>query len=143
MAAYRRTSGIDARLLSGEDSDLLFKLEEVAPVHRIDKPLYLYRQLSTSLSKGVGLTVTTIPRICRLLRVLSPKAHKCQNLLRTVVLVRLPRRLGSLNWDSQAGNAFGFVECGVSLEGQLQNSADALRAMRKKKTVLWRNRPAF
>ena len=51
MAAYARTAGLDVRMLSGEDSDLLFKLEEVASVRRIDQALYLYRQLPSSMSK--------------------------------------------------------------------------------------------
>jgi glycosyltransferase involved in cell wall biosynthesis len=51
MAAYARTAGLDVRMQSGEDSDLLFKLEEVARVRRIDRPLYLYRQLPSSMSK--------------------------------------------------------------------------------------------
>ncbi len=51
MAAYARTPGLDVRMVSGEDSDLLFKLEEVARVRRIDQPLYRYRQLPSSKSK--------------------------------------------------------------------------------------------
>ncbi len=52
MAAYGKTAGLDARLASGEDADLLFKLEEVAPVRRLDEPLYRYRQLRSSKSKA-------------------------------------------------------------------------------------------
>ena len=51
-AAYLKTSGLDPRMVSGEDSDLLFKLEEVTGWRRIDEPLYLYRQLPASKSKA-------------------------------------------------------------------------------------------
>lgn len=52
MAAYRKTAGLDPGMLSGEDADLLFKLEEVAPTRRLDEPLYIYRQLGSSQSKS-------------------------------------------------------------------------------------------
>ena len=52
MAAYARTTGLDERMTSGEDADLLFKLEEVAPVRRLDEALYRYRQLRSSKSKA-------------------------------------------------------------------------------------------
>ena len=52
MAAYSRTAGLDERMRSGEDADLLFKLEEVAPVRRIDEPLYQYRRIRSSKSNA-------------------------------------------------------------------------------------------
>jgi glycosyltransferase involved in cell wall biosynthesis len=52
LAAYNKSAGLDKRLLSAEDWDLIFKLEEAAPAHRIDEPLYMYRRLSSSLSQG-------------------------------------------------------------------------------------------
>jgi hypothetical protein len=91
MAAYGRTSGIDARLLSGEDADLLFKLEEVAPVHRINEPLYLYRQLSSSLSKGARTQFTTYHSVASAVYfAYCRRRHaKVPNLPRTVVLAWL------------------------------------------------------
>ena len=53
MAAYVRTAGLDERMISGEDADLLFKLEEVAPVRRLDEALYRYRQIRSSKSKAM------------------------------------------------------------------------------------------
>jgi glycosyltransferase involved in cell wall biosynthesis len=52
MAAYAKTAGLDERMISGEDADLLFKLEEVAPVRRLDEALYRYRQIRSSKSKA-------------------------------------------------------------------------------------------
>lgn len=65
MAAYRKTPGLDPRMLSGEDADLLFKLEEVAPVRRLDEPLYIYRQLSSSQSKSARSYLVTYCCIAR------------------------------------------------------------------------------
>jgi glycosyltransferase involved in cell wall biosynthesis len=49
LAMYRKTAGLDERLVAGgEEWDLVFKLEEVAPTHRIDEPLYRYRQRSSA-----------------------------------------------------------------------------------------------
>jgi len=52
LDAYRKTAGLDTRILYAEDRDLLFKFEEVAPVHRIDEPLYIYRRQGTSASQA-------------------------------------------------------------------------------------------
>ena len=48
LAMYRKTAGLDERLVTGEEWDLVFKLEEVAPTHRVDEPLYLYRQRNSA-----------------------------------------------------------------------------------------------
>ena len=59
MAAYAKTVGLDERMASGEDADLLFKLEEVGPVRRVDEALYRYRQIRSSKSKAArSYTVT-------------------------------------------------------------------------------------
>jgi hypothetical protein len=50
LADYKKTAGLDASLRGAEDWDLLFKLEEATSVHRIDEPLYMYRQRSSSVS---------------------------------------------------------------------------------------------
>jgi len=55
MAAYARTTGLDERMTSGEDADLLFKLEEVAPVRRLDEGSYRYRQIRSSKVQGSAL----------------------------------------------------------------------------------------
>ncbi len=52
MAAYTKTAGLDERMISGEDADLLFKLEEVAPVRRLDEALYRYRRIRSSKSNA-------------------------------------------------------------------------------------------
>lgn len=49
-SAYERTAGLDASIVSAEDCDLLFKLEEVGKAHRVRAPLYYYRQLDDSQS---------------------------------------------------------------------------------------------
>jgi glycosyltransferase involved in cell wall biosynthesis len=43
MEHYRRTDGINPRLLRGVDQDLYYRLEEVGETLYIDRPLYLYR----------------------------------------------------------------------------------------------------
>jgi len=48
LAMYRKTAGLDERLVTGEEWDLVFMLEEVAPTHRVDEPLYLYRQRNSA-----------------------------------------------------------------------------------------------
>ncbi len=40
---YNRTEGINAKFYVAEDQDLYLKMEEVAPVFYVDKPLYYYR----------------------------------------------------------------------------------------------------
>lgn len=48
--AYHQTDGLDASIVSAEDCDLLFKLEEAGKAYRVRSPLYLYRQLDDSQS---------------------------------------------------------------------------------------------
>jgi glycosyltransferase involved in cell wall biosynthesis len=43
-ADYDRTDGINPTYKVAEDQDLYLKMEETAPVHYIDKPLYYYRK---------------------------------------------------------------------------------------------------
>ena len=43
-AVYDRTSGINATYLVSEDQDLYLKMEEMAPVRYVDKPMYFYRK---------------------------------------------------------------------------------------------------
>ena len=52
MTAYTKTAGLDETMISGEDADLLFKLEEVAPVRRLDAALYRYRRVRSSKSNA-------------------------------------------------------------------------------------------
>jgi glycosyltransferase involved in cell wall biosynthesis len=47
---YNRTSGINPEYIVAEDMDLYLKMEEVAPVFFIDKPLYYYRKHDHNLS---------------------------------------------------------------------------------------------
>ena len=42
--AYDQTSGINAKYWVAEDQDLYLKMEEVAPVLFVDKPMYYYRK---------------------------------------------------------------------------------------------------
>ena len=60
LAAYNKTAGLDTSILHAEDWDLVFKLEEAAPVYRIDEPLYLYRVLSSSASNAPAFQVVGI-----------------------------------------------------------------------------------
>ena len=50
LSAYFKTTGFDDRLYVAEDDDIVYKMEEVAPIGRVDKPLYNFRLLSDSLS---------------------------------------------------------------------------------------------
>ena len=43
-SVYDQTPGIDATYQVSEDQDLYLKMEEVAPVHYVDKPMYFYRK---------------------------------------------------------------------------------------------------
>ena len=43
-SVYDRTSGINATYQVSEDQDLYLKMEEVAPVFYVDKPMYFYRK---------------------------------------------------------------------------------------------------
>jgi len=54
---YDKTSGFDVTLPGSEDIDLIYKMEEVAPIHFVDKVLYHYRFISDrdSHDKTVGL----------------------------------------------------------------------------------------
>lgn len=47
---YNQTSGIKASYYVAEDQDLYLKMEEVAPVYFVDKPLYYYRHHDTNTS---------------------------------------------------------------------------------------------
>lgn len=48
--AYLQTTGVNPKMINAEDFDLILKLEEVAPVLFINKPLYNYRVTPNSLS---------------------------------------------------------------------------------------------
>jgi len=52
LSAYAKTAGLDARMPAGEDCDLIYKLEEVAPFIRLDEPLYRYRRHTSSVSQA-------------------------------------------------------------------------------------------
>jgi len=49
---YLKTPGLNTKLKGAVDKDLILKLEEVATPLHIPKPLYLYRSLPHSLSRG-------------------------------------------------------------------------------------------
>jgi len=53
LAAYQKTTGLDPRIRYAVDWDLLLKLDEVAPAHQIDEPLYLIRLLKSSATQGI------------------------------------------------------------------------------------------
>jgi glycosyltransferase involved in cell wall biosynthesis len=117
MAAYCRTSGINPRLLSGEDADLLFKLEEVAPVYRIDEPLYLYRQLSWSLSKGARTYFVTYHSIASAVySAYCRRRHtEVPNLPRTVVLAWLAAAVRYAFELGEPGRAMLFAFRGLRI----------------------------
>lgn len=48
LADYLKTSGYDEDILYAEDKDIIYKMEEVAKIRFVDKPLYLCRQLPES-----------------------------------------------------------------------------------------------
>lgn len=53
--SYDETDGIDPLMLRAVDHDLYYKLEEVGRVYYVDKPLYYYRQnTSSNISLGDG-----------------------------------------------------------------------------------------
>jgi glycosyltransferase involved in cell wall biosynthesis len=49
-AFYDRTLGINPAYIVAEDHDLYYKMEEMAPVFFLDKPLYYYRKHDNNLS---------------------------------------------------------------------------------------------
>ena len=51
-SAFLKTSGLDEKLASAIDKDLIYKLEEVTTFHFVDLELYYYRELIPSLSRG-------------------------------------------------------------------------------------------
>jgi glycosyltransferase involved in cell wall biosynthesis len=46
---YYKSGGFDERIFA-EDDNLAYKMEEIAPIIKVDKPLYMYRLLPNSLS---------------------------------------------------------------------------------------------
>jgi hypothetical protein len=40
---YDQTSGFDVTLPGAEDIDMIYKMEEIAPIHFVDQVLYYYR----------------------------------------------------------------------------------------------------
>lgn len=116
----------------------MFKLEEVAPVHRIDEPLYLYRQLSTSLSKGVRTYFVTYHSIASAVySAYCRRRHtKVPNLPRTVVLAWLAAAARYAFELEEPRRAMLFAFRGLRIapfEGvSYRTLRIALRAMRKK-----------
>lgn len=47
---YAKTKGVDITLLLAEDQDMYLKLEEIAPVKYVNKPLYYYRKHANNIS---------------------------------------------------------------------------------------------
>lgn len=49
---YKKTSGMDHELRIAEDKDIIYKLEEVAKIKHLKKPLYFYRLHNKSVTYG-------------------------------------------------------------------------------------------
>lgn len=49
---YNLTEGFHLRLLQAIDKDIVYKMEEIAPIKFVDEPLYLYRSHSEGISQG-------------------------------------------------------------------------------------------
>ncbi len=49
-AHYHRTGGYDEAIVYAEDVDIVYKMEEVGSLFFVDEPLYLYRELPTSIA---------------------------------------------------------------------------------------------
>lgn len=49
---YHQAGGIDSTIKRAEDIDIYIRMCEISPVRRIPQPLYYYRYLPNSLSKG-------------------------------------------------------------------------------------------
>jgi glycosyltransferase involved in cell wall biosynthesis len=49
---YKQTQGFHKTLKAAIDKDIIFKMEEIAPLKFIDKKLYLYRQYEDGISQG-------------------------------------------------------------------------------------------
>ncbi len=50
LTDYRKTEGYDENILYAEDVDIIYKMEEVTHLKFVDRPLYLYRELPTSIT---------------------------------------------------------------------------------------------
>jgi glycosyltransferase involved in cell wall biosynthesis len=53
---YLKTSGYDEEILYAEDKDISYKMEEVAKLKFVNQPLYLYRELPTSIGHAPAST---------------------------------------------------------------------------------------
>lgn len=87
LAAYNKTAGLDTSMRHAEDWDLVFKLEEAAPVYRIDEPLYLYRVLSSSASNAPGFRVVGMrSSVFALYKAYLRRGHARSNIPRPALL---------------------------------------------------------
>lgn len=127
-AAYLRTAGINPRLVGGEDSDLLFKLEEVASVLRMDEHVYLYRQLPRSQSKDAAKYTETYRSIAiavyhaysRRLGTMEPNPPRAVAVAWLIAAVRYSLELG------QPMKALGFA---IRALGVAPHTASSYRAI--------------
>jgi Glycosyl transferase family 2 len=63
---YDRSRRLNNAFSTASDWDLVIKLEEVAPTHRIDEPLYMYRQLPGSISHSAVNFNRAYAELCRI-----------------------------------------------------------------------------
>jgi glycosyltransferase involved in cell wall biosynthesis len=116
LAVYRKTAGLDERLVAGEEWDLVFKLEEVAPTHRIDEPLYCYRQRS-SASNTARIKYKTRRNMAVALygAYLRRRGTALPNIPRPALLARMVAAIRVSLEIAQPAQAFFFALCALRI----------------------------
>jgi glycosyltransferase involved in cell wall biosynthesis len=134
-SAYRQTSGLDAHFKIASDWDLMFKLEEVAKVVRVDEALLYHRMSQTSLTRSAsGYYRANIEGVNALLASYWRRKYSLiLNVPRRVALARsiAGTRYALQSWDLK--NALRFSWAGVKIApfyaATYRNLGRALRAL--------------
>ncbi len=73
---YLKTDGYDQNILYAEDVDIVYKMEEVAPLRFVDECLYLYREVPDSISRSrEKVNIAIMSRVKARINALKRRCH--------------------------------------------------------------------
>ena len=73
---YLKTDGYDQNILYAEDVDIVYKMEEVAPLRFVDECLYLYREVPDSISRSrEKVNIAIMSRVKARVNALKRRCH--------------------------------------------------------------------
>ncbi|HEX42765.1 MAG TPA: glycosyltransferase [Phycisphaerales bacterium] len=137
-AYYHRTGGYDEAIVYAEDVDIVYKMEEIGGLFFVDEPLYLYRELPTSIAHSkdkvnIAILSRVRARLNALKRRTETRARSSdadpEALFADAVNEALARR-------EDVRQYFALVRR-LYARGLIENLPDAVHAMSDDRAILW------